>query len=53
MKIVSKYSNLKMKVLTHGIEVSTHRDRGLTFETDDQESTHDLEVSTHGDSVST
>ena len=32
--------------------VSTHRDRGLTFEIDDQESTHDLEVSTHGDSIS-
>ena len=40
MKAVSKYSNLEIKV-------STHRDRCLTFETNDQESTHDLEVSTH------
>ena len=41
----------ELKVSTHIIEVSTHRDRDQTFETDDQVLTHNFEVSTHGDSV--
>ena len=44
-------SNLELKVSTHDIDVSTHRDRGLTFEIDDQELTHDLEVLTHEYSI--